>query len=77
MSLPNPAKLFSSPSPPPPPPPPPAAPQQASPSVMQSAALEKETLASAEGAGLNGTDKTGGQGVTGQQQTTKTLLGGA
>lgn len=78
MSLPNPGSLFSSPKAPPPPPPPPAAPQMASPSVAQSAAIEKETLASAEGAGSNGTDVTGGQGVSkGSTNTTKSLLGGS
>lgn len=68
--------VFGSPSAPPPPPPPPAAPQLASPSIAQSAAMEKETLAGAEGGGLNGTDVTGGQGVKGPTNTTKSLLGG-
>lgn len=64
------------PSAPPPPPPPPSAPLAASPSIAQSAAMEKETLASAEGGGLEGTDVTGGQGVdTSKTSTTKTLLG--
>lgn len=67
--------LFGSPSPPPPPPPPPAAPQMASPSIMEQAAAEKRTLASAEGQGYNGTDVTGGQGAK-APSTTKSLLGG-
>lgn len=68
--------VFGSPKAPAPPPPPPAAPQIASPSVAQAASMEKETLASAEGAGLNGTDVTGGQGVK-EATTTKSLLGGS
>lgn len=58
-----------------PPPPPPAAPTLGMPTIMQAAAHERETLASAEGEGQNGADVTGGQGAA-APQTTKTLLGG-
>lgn len=67
--------LFSSPKAPQAPPPPPAAPQTASPSIMEQAASERETLASAEGGGMNGTDVTGGKGAA-APSTTKSLLGG-
>lgn len=62
-------------SPPPPPPPPPAAPQLASPSIMEQGMAERETLATAAGEGLEGTDVTGGQGAK-APSTTKSLLGG-
>jgi hypothetical protein len=58
-----------------PPPPPPAAPQLGSSAIMQAAAHERETLASAEGQGMGGMDVTGGKGVT-NERTTRTLLGG-
>lgn len=65
------------PSTPAPPPPPPSAPQAASPSIAQNAAVQKETLANAEGAGNNGTDVTGGQGAKAPSTTaSKSLLGG-
>lgn len=53
-------------------PPPPPAPQLASTSIMQDAASERETLASAEGEGSQ--NPTGGQGVK-APNTTKSLLG--
>ena len=68
--------LFDAPAAPTPPPPPPAAPLAASPSIAENSKAQKETLATAEGEGLNGTDVTGGQGVTGKVSTTKSLLGG-
>lgn len=67
--------LFGSPKAPAPPPPPPSAPQAANPSIMEQAASERETLASAEGAGMSGTNATGGQGAK-APSTTKSLLGG-
>lgn len=68
--------IFGGPSAPPPPPPPPAAPQLASRSIAEAGAMQKETLAAAEGAGLNNTNVTGGQGVKEvSTQTTKSLLG--
>ena len=67
--------LFDVPAAPTPPPPPPAAPLAASPSIAENNKAQKETLATAEGEGLNGTDVTGGQGVK-APATTKSLLGG-
>lgn len=68
--------FFSQPSTaPPPPPPPPTAPAAASPSIAQQGAAERTSLAGAEGAGLGGTDVTGGQGAK-APATTKSLLGG-
>jgi hypothetical protein len=43
----------------------------ASASIAQSAASQRETMAGAAGAGMGGTDVTGGQGVTGDVSTTK------
>lgn len=57
------------------PPPPPAAPQLGNTSIMAQATAERETLADSEGAGLNGTDLTGGQGAA-APATTRSLLGG-
>ena len=72
--------MFSNPTPPQTPPPPPAPPTLASQSIMQSGAAERARLKTAEGAGFDSTDKTGGQGVTGPTSTTatagkKSLLG--
>jgi hypothetical protein len=67
--------LFGSPKAPTPPPPPPAAPQLGQASIMEQAASERETLASADGGGMTGTDVTGGQGAK-SPSTTKSLLGG-
>lgn len=72
--------VFGTPKAPAPPPPPPAAPQLGAASIMEQGAAERETLASAQGAGSTGTDVTGGQGVKGATATTanqqKSLLGG-
>ena len=45
-----------------------------SPTIMEQAAQERATLASAEGQGTMGTDMTGGQGAK-NPSTTKSLLG--
>lgn len=73
--------LFGSPQAPPPPPPPPSAPQLAQPSIAAQGAAERQSLASAEGQGTNGTDVTGGQGTpapstTNNPTASKSLLGG-
>ena len=71
--------LFGSPKAPPPPPPPPNAPSMASPSIAEQGAAERQTLASAAGAGFTGTDVTGGRGAANPQTTAtpvKSLLGG-
>jgi hypothetical protein len=65
----------SSPSPPPVPPPPANPSTMASTSVIQSGVSQKNTLATAEGAGFSGTNPTGAEGVK-APATTKTLLGG-
>lgn len=65
----------STPAPPPPPPPPANAPTL--PSTLQQGAGERQTLATAEGEGMSGTDVTGGQGAKNPPTTaTKSLLGG-
>lgn len=65
--------------PPPPPPPPPNAPTLAQPSIAEQGAAARASLQGAEGAGLNGTDVTGGSGApppTTTNTPAKTLLGG-
>lgn len=57
------------------PPPPPAAPSLGQDSIQSEGAQQKQSLLSAEGEGLNGTDVTGGQGAA-NPNTTKSLLGG-
>jgi len=64
---------FMFPKAPAPPPPPPNPETLASPTIMESAAAERETLASARG--QNAENPTGGQGVK-TASTTKSLLGG-
>lgn len=67
---------FLMPSAPTPPPPPPNPVNLNSPSVMQQGMAERSRLAGAEGAGLDDTVKTSGQGVTDVAKTTKSILGG-
>ena len=71
MSL---AGLFG-PKAPAPPPPPPAAPQLADRSIIEAGAAESQSLNNAEGAGMGGTDVTGGEGSK-APSTTHSLLGG-
>lgn len=66
--------MFKPPSAPAAPPPPPAAPQLGANSIMQEAASERETLATAEGGGMGGTVLTSGQGAS-NPSTTKSVLG--
>lgn len=67
--------LFSGPKAPSPPPPPPNPPTLANPSIAETGLAERSRLSNAEGAGFNGTDLTGPQGVQ-STSTTKTQLGG-
>ena len=66
--------LFGGVKAPTPPPPPNLASTLAAPTIMEQAAQERATLASAEGQGTMGTDMTGGQGAK-NPSTTKSLLG--
>lgn len=69
------ALLFGGMHAPAPPPPPPAPPSIGQASIAEQGATERQSLASAEGAGFTGTDVTGGQGAR-APQTSKSLLGG-